>query len=196
MTTSTIHSPDNFLTTSWKNGLGKTTELLASNATASDHFAWRLSMATVNSNALFSDFSHHDRTLVLIAGKGLTLHHSNSDSQTLSNILDMASFKGEHQTTPELHDGTVTDFNVITRRENCKHRVISVKGSAPCQLNINTDRLLIYPLAQDVSIETAQKEVTMLSAKHLLQIENPTIGEYVISGGPSLIIQIDDLNRA
>ena len=195
MTTSTIHSPDNFLTTPWKNGLGKTTELLASKVPANDDFAWRLSMATVTSNALFSDFSHHDRTLVLIEGNGITLHHSNSDSQTLSTILDMASFNGEYQTTPELHDGSITDFNIITRREHCKHQVTSVKSPTSYRLNINTDRLLIYPLEQDVIVETARKEATILSAKHLLHIESPAIGEYSISGGPTLIIQINDLNR-
>jgi len=53
----TIISPQQFKQIPWKNGKGTTTELAISDGGTLDHFAWRLSIASVVEDGEFSDFS-------------------------------------------------------------------------------------------------------------------------------------------
>src|SRR5450830_1793080 len=78
----------------WKNGGGSTTEIAVEPPGATLHsFEWRLSLASIAHDGPFSHFPGVDRSLALLDGPGLML-----DSATL-------------------------DFNVMTRREVCQHKL-------------------------------------------------------------------------
>lgn len=112
----TVISPEYFKTIPWKNGLGSTTELAISpNSTLAD-FDWRLSIATVANDGVFSDFSGYERNLILIEGNGLTLKHDSGQVDELSQLLDIANFDGGWQTDGLLTNGTIKDFNIMAKQ--------------------------------------------------------------------------------
>ena len=111
-----ILSPDQFKGVPWKNGLGVTTELAISLGGTLADFDWRLSIASVVADGVFSDFSGYDRQLILLNGNGIKLTHhidgNNHQVDDLKTPLSVAVFDGANQTFGELIDGPIEDFNV------------------------------------------------------------------------------------
>ncbi len=114
-----LFAPSDFRTTHWKNGKGVTTELAISEGGTLVDFDWRISMASVIENGAFSDFCGYDRCLLLLEGAGLQLAHEMVDGQQtnhcLEKRLDMALFDGGSITTATLIDGSITDFNIMSK---------------------------------------------------------------------------------
>ncbi len=100
----TIIEPIQFKTIPWKNGLGETTELAINDNASLDDFIWRISIASVINDGVFSDFSGYDRNLVLIEGKGINLQHDAKSTDLLEKTLDVASFDGGGETLGRLLD--------------------------------------------------------------------------------------------
>ena len=110
----------------WKNGGGTTTEIAISPAVASlDNFDWRISLATVASSGPFSVFPGIDRSLALIDGPGMILDVDLDSRYVLSEDEPLIEFDGESQVvaTLALAGSATTDFNVMTRRARCHHRL-------------------------------------------------------------------------
>jgi environmental stress-induced protein Ves len=104
----------------WKNGGGITCEV-AVFPEAGD-FLWRLSLATVASDGPFSSFPGVDRTLTVLEGDGIELAVADHVPARLGPGAPFA-FPGDVAATARLVGGTVTDFNVMTRRDRFAHRV-------------------------------------------------------------------------
>ena len=112
-----IVSPSEFVSMPWKNGLGKTIEILKQDLPGEDRFAWRLSMADVTTDGIFSNFAGYDRTLLLLEGNGITLKHGNDQVDVLEAPLQAARFDGGTETEAVLHSGAIRDFNIMTLRK-------------------------------------------------------------------------------
>ncbi|MDP7592557.1 MAG: HutD family protein [Litorilituus sp.] len=108
-----IIEPEQFKTIPWKNGLGETTELAINEQANLDDFSWRLSIASVVNDGVFSDFSGYHRHLVLIKGKGLSLQHDDKNVDMLDKLLDVARFDGGCETLGKLADGAIKDFGYV-----------------------------------------------------------------------------------
>ena len=106
--------------TPWKNGGGITTEIAIGPPGAGlQHFAWRISLATISHNGPFSRFAGVDRTLALIDGPGFTLD-IDGERHLLLDIDDgTIAFAGEATVTATIDGAPTTDFNVMTRRDVC-----------------------------------------------------------------------------
>lgn len=100
----------------WKNGGGWTTEIAISprGAGIADDFAWRISIADIESDGPFSRFSGIDRQLLLLAGNGMTMTIAGRD-QRLDRPLQAIRFDGDEVVDCRLLDGPTRDFNVMTR---------------------------------------------------------------------------------
>ncbi|WP_295533586.1 HutD family protein [uncultured Thioclava sp.] len=110
--------------TPWKNGGGLTWEIAAFPEGAGfDDIVWRLSMAEVASDGAFSEFAGIDRTLTVLSGAGMTLSFAQGGSVTLDASAPPLSFPGEAALNARLTDGPILDFNIMTRRGACVHRV-------------------------------------------------------------------------
>jgi environmental stress-induced protein Ves len=108
----------------WKNGGGSTTEIAITPVGATlDKFDWRISLATIAASGPFSAFPGVDRSLALIDGAGVVLDIGDEGRFTLSEDNPVVEFAGEAQVTATLTLGATTDFNVMTRRERCHHRL-------------------------------------------------------------------------
>jgi environmental stress-induced protein Ves len=112
----------------WKNGGGITREV-AVFPEAGD-FHWRLSLAIVASDGPFSAFPGVDRTLTVLEGQGIELAVAGLPPARLAPRAPFA-FPGDVPASARLLGGTVTDFNVMTRRDRLAHRVEARRGAAP-----------------------------------------------------------------
>ncbi len=108
----------------WKNGGGSTTELAIAPPGASiDKFDWRISLATIAADGPFSQFGGVDRSLALVDGAGVWLDIDQDGRFELSEEEPLIEFAGESHVSATLSGGPTTDFNVMTRRERCHHKL-------------------------------------------------------------------------
>jgi environmental stress-induced protein Ves len=108
----------------WKNGGGETVEIAVFPERASlEDFDWRVSMARVDSDGPFSIFPGIDRTLAILDGAGMVLDIAGRDPVRLISQTPPYAFPADLATSATLIDGTVIDFNVMTRRGKVNHRV-------------------------------------------------------------------------
>ena len=108
----------------WKNGGGSTTEVAVSPPGAGlDAFDWRISLATIAADGPFSVFPGIDRTLALVDGPGVLLDLGEEGKFSLSEDDPVIEFAGEAQVSASLAGAPTLDFNVMTRRARCHHRL-------------------------------------------------------------------------
>lgn len=116
----------------WKNGGGSTTEIAVFPRGAGiERFDWRISLATIAQSGPFSAFPGIDRTLALVDGGGVLLDFGNTRT-VLSESDPVLSFAGEDEVHATVASGATTDFNVMTRRGHCRHKLerLPVRGVA------------------------------------------------------------------
>ncbi len=103
----------------WANGGGRTAEVAVypPDATiAARDFLWRISMAEVAGDGPFSALPGFDRNLTLIEGQGMTLDAGEHGEMVLAGPFDQVAFPGDWKVDARLHQGTIHDLNVMTRR--------------------------------------------------------------------------------
>jgi environmental stress-induced protein Ves len=169
-----ILGPSNFVSQRWKNGQGTTTELIKETISGSKDFSWRISMADVTTDGPFSTFENYNRTLLLLKGNGITLEFKSKRTDTLNKLLDSASFAGEDPTYATLHNGSITDFNVITHREYCSAKTHVASDNKNSLLCIEGDVILVYALSE-LKVEIGIEQVVHLETGHLLHVKNSNI---------------------
>jgi environmental stress-induced protein Ves len=183
-----VLSPDLFKTIPWKNGKGETIELAINYGGNLDDFVWRLSMASVVEDGVFSDFSGYQRNLILIEGNGINLQHDHSKIDKLSNILDIASFDGACSTLGNLHAGAITDFNVITHKEKCSVTVETFKERQTLELKV-ADLCFIYSLSGAFQLTSYQNQ-QIIKTGHLLKLGTLKAGEITITGQKLIVVYL------
>ncbi|PCK87492.1 HutD-family protein [Rhizobium sophoriradicis] len=111
----------------WKNGGGETVEIAVSPEEAGlAGFDWRVSMATVAADGPFSIFPGIDRTLVILDGNGMVLDIEGGTRVLLTAASDPLAFPADIPVMARLQDGTITDLNVMTRRDGFAHTLIRI----------------------------------------------------------------------
>lgn len=181
---------DQFKTLPWKNGKGSTKELLVEKNGDGKIFNWRLSMAPVTSDGMFSDFSGYHRNLILIEGNGIDLVHSSGQQDRLRQRFDTANFDGSWSTGSRLIDGKITDFNVMTRQGACSARLDIFREPDKHKLVVAADHLLVYPLESVIDISRGEDIELQLASTSLLHCTSPPAGSWSIKGGPVICVQI------
>lgn len=113
----------------WKNGGGETVEIAVfpESAGLSD-FDWRVSMARVDGDGPFSSFPGIDRTLAILEGAGIVLEVEGQAPKRLTLDTEPHAFPADAPTSARLIDGSVIDFNVMSRRGKIDHKVQRLDG--------------------------------------------------------------------
>jgi len=106
----------------WKNG-GGVTDVIA--VAPGERPEWRISVARIELDGPFSDFTGYDRTIVALSGDGVTLAFESGEERALGSFQSYA-FAGEDAVEARLSSGPVSDFNVMTLRERCVHRATTI----------------------------------------------------------------------
>lgn len=186
----TIKTTDQYTETLWKNGKGTTTELAISEGGSLSDFDWRISIAAVSENGVFSDFSGLRRDLFLLSGNGITLTHDEGNScetvHHLNQPLDYATFDGGSRTEGELVDGAITDFNLMTRQGKYQVNIVTIGQQMTMPLP-EEGICFIYPLTDTISIELENDEVTQIDKHYLLQAEHGLKGAELTAKNTILI---------
>lgn len=111
---------DDIPATPWRNGGGRTRELLAW-PTASD-WRWRISVAEVANAGPFSCFAGVRRWLVILGGAGVRLEFADRVIE-LSPASAPLNFDGADAIQCSLCDGPVQDLNLMVRGPGVMQRV-------------------------------------------------------------------------
>ena len=165
----------------WKNSGGETIEVMVSPADASlDTFDWRISIAHVGVSGPFSLFPEIDRTLSVISGSGLVLKVAEAAPVLLDQRSSPFNFPGDIAVESMLVDGPVKDFNVMTRRNRCRHRVMRHRLSSPITIHRNADIGFIFAVNGSVQI-TAGSNTFTLEHKNTLLIEQSDALELTVA---------------
>lgn len=183
-----IISPDNFRTIPWKNGKGETIELAINEGGTLDKFIWRLSMASVVEDGVFSDFSGYQRNLILIEGHSINLQHDDNKIDKLTSLLDIANFDGGCRTVGNLPAGEITDFNVISHKEKCSVSVDTFKEQQTLELNA-ADLCFIYSLSGPFQLTSFQNQ-QIIKAGHLLKLDNLQAGVATVTGQKLIVVYL------
>lgn len=102
----------------WRNGGGWTTVLAQSEAEPAQ---WRISVAEIERDGPFSDYTGYDRTIVA-EDAGFTLEFEDGERIDVAALLPF-SFAGERPVFCRLHGSAATAFNVMTLRGAYVHQV-------------------------------------------------------------------------
>ncbi len=193
-----IISPGQFKSSLWKNGKGTTTELAISANSTITNFQWRLSIANVVEDGLFSDFRGYCRNLILISGQGLRLEHQNSQQASdtsvdqLDSLLKFATFDGANITQGTLIAGAITDFNLMHNPDSFSAQVTTYVDAQTLKLT-DSDICFIYPLADQVTLtRLSDNKVIDLAKGHLLKLSNTRFSDYQLSGKQMIIINLTE----
>lgn len=143
-------APADYKRTAWKNGGGTTTELAISpkNANLSD-FLWRVSIAEVEADGPFSLFPGCDRTIMLIAGDGMTLEAGDYGSIGLVEPLQPKRFSGDWPVFGRLISGPVRDFNLIVRRDAMRGSLNAVVFDTGYRVKCPADATIICHILKE-----------------------------------------------
>lgn len=166
-----IIEPKQFKLIPWKNGLGETTELAINDGGNLDDFTWRLSIASVVNDGVFSDFSGYQRNLVLIEGHGISLQYDDENTDVLEKVLDIASFDGGCKTHGKLVAGAIKDFNIITDINKISADVHCYIEDQQVVIELSKSSLCFaYSLSDEMLLETSQQESTVVPVGSLAKI--------------------------
>jgi environmental stress-induced protein Ves len=103
----------------WRNG-GGWTQVLAQSP-GGEPFEWRVSVADIEHDGPFSDFSGYNRTIVA-EDYGFTLEFEDGEHVEIEPLVPF-SFAGERRAFCRLHGRAATAFNVMTLRGTFRHEV-------------------------------------------------------------------------
>jgi environmental stress-induced protein Ves len=133
MTVSPIRFADHDLVP-WKNGLGMTREV-AGGTDRDGRMQWRISLATVDRDGPFSDFTGYKRIIMMLEGGGMTLDFGPHGSAVLERPFVPVTFDGGWPTSATLHAGPTRDLNVVTARESAASavEVMALPGPSRCE---------------------------------------------------------------
>lgn len=184
-----IIPPNHFKQISWKNGQGTTTELAINAGGTIDDFDWRLSIASVIEDGVFSNFSGYLRQLILIKGNGIELNHNNTSLDKLTKLLDSATFDGGNQTIGTLYDGPIKDFNIMTKdnRYTAKIETMVEKGDIVLK---QEPLCFIYCLDKGAKLTTEDGLINQtINPKHLIKITNNS-NNITLTGDKVIVIYL------
>ena len=187
-----IIAPTKFKTVPWKNGKGETIEMAINSGGTLDDFDWRMSMASVVEDGIFSNFTGYTRNLILIAGDGINLQHNDSKIDRLSHLLDFATFDGGDKTVGNLHTSEITDFNVIARTSRY-NTIINCQKKADKTTLEKSDLCFIYSLFNSIKLTMDSDEnITEIPAGHLVKVSNVPENFASISGENIIIVYLNE----
>jgi len=147
----------------WKNGGGSTTEIAISPAgTGFEDFDWRVSLATIAQDGPFSVFPGIDRSLALVDGEGVLLDFGD-ERFVLSPSEPLIEFAGEDTVHATVTGQHTTDFNVMTRRGQCRHRLelLMVKGTQALRRRAGTT-LLFLADGESLTLSSMRERIAMV----------------------------------
>jgi uncharacterized protein len=127
MTSVRILRFETYRETPWKNGGGVTHEIARADGEGEPE--WRVSLATIDRDGPFSDFTGFDRTIVPLDGAGFELSFDDGSAVVLDTRCVPFCFAGEKKVRCRLLDGRSRDLNAMALRARWQHEVTALELS-------------------------------------------------------------------
>jgi uncharacterized protein len=162
-------TPAQWQTQRWQNGGGITHQLCRQDD--KHGMLWRLSIAEVASDGPFSRFDNIDRIILLLTGAGFSLHGVGAKPQVLDVPLMPFAFAGETPIHCTLLNGTVRDFNLMTRRGAVQAQLQVLTVSAANQELTLSAHTLLYVASGNLDVVLGTQQIA-LAAQHTLSLRN------------------------
>jgi hypothetical protein len=120
----TLLDPASYRRTPWKNSGGVTIDIAGAyrpgaDAAGWEGMIWRFGRTRIERPGPFSDLSGYDRILVVIEGRGLTLHPEGHAPLDVRAPFKPVRFPGEWKITSAIGQGPVGVVNLIADRALC-----------------------------------------------------------------------------
>ncbi|MEQ8710632.1 MAG: HutD family protein [Rhodospirillales bacterium] len=161
----------------WRNGAGQTSEIMVfPEGAAAEDAEWRISMAPVTTDGLFSTFPAIDRILTIIEGAGMELTVGGRPPVLLSDAP--FAFPGDAICTARLTRGPIIDLNVMTRRGNWQAVVHHAQHFIP---DASASHHLIFAAHGPVTCQVAGETVD-LNPRDTLWLSADDTGACTCSG--------------
>lgn len=167
----TIIRKASFTATPWKNGGGITHEAIRVPA-AGDPFRWRVSVAHIDASGPFSEFTAHDRKMVLLQGAGVELRFADGVTQTLREVGQLIQFDGAVAAQCELLSGPCVDLNLmILKSDRAAVRVERVAESVAVSAALD-ETTLVFPIDGAIALEVNERQIVTLQPWDLAILSN------------------------
>lgn len=144
----------------WKNGAGVTEEIVRVNQSASEQFAWRVSIADIKQDGDFSLFAGYQRIISVLEGKGMTLEVDGKCSRDLL-AFDPFAFSGDAKVKSSLLEGALRDFNLIYDPQYVQARLQWLTVKTTTHLFSSASSLLVFNAGEPVNITLANEVVCL-----------------------------------
>lgn len=173
----------------WKNGGGETVEIAMSpDGAGLADFDWRVSMATVATDGPFSSFPGIDRTLSILEGNGMQLFIEGREPVLLTQASDPLFFPADVPVAAKLTDGTITDLNVMTRRERLRHNLLRLVVDGRQEMPLTGGQSLFLCHRGQVELDLAKDKIALAAGDALLLGE--AVGGFLQLRGDALLYAI------
>jgi len=190
-----VLGPADYRSMPWRNGGGRTTEIAAAPAGADlATFAWRVSIADVERDGPFSAFPGVDRTLLLLAGRGMTLAGPRG-VHALDAPFAMTTFAGEDAMDCRLVAGPTRDFNLMVRRAVARGAVTVVRRTA--RTFSGAQAVLCFAASGSVECTVGGNSPAVLPPEHTLVFADGSATDAITvralaDGGAAVVCRITD----
>ncbi len=189
-----IITPEQFKTVAWKNGKGETIEMAINTGGTLEQFDWRLSMASVVEDGVFSNFAGYTRNLILIEGDSINLQHNDNKIDRLNNLLDFATFDGGNKTVGNLPAGAITDFNIIARTSRYNTEVNCYKQALGTKIEVS-ELCFIYSLCSSIELTFDTENHSQVVPKGcLIKLSNTEENKFSIKGESIILVYLNQHN--
>ncbi len=159
-----------YLSMPWKNGQGSTLQLACSHTDLND-FDWRISVADVKHDGLFSFFENKLRMISILHGNGLQLKNLDSQQETFLSKNIIYKFSGNEPIQSTLLNGAIRDFNLIYKPERY-HAEMTWHASPTTKLQVQNSKIFFIFNAGESSLNIRLNQGFYTLEKYeLLQIE-------------------------
>ena len=155
-------SPEQYVTTKWKNGGGITQDILMLPKCANHNdFDIRLSTALIVGDSQFSSFSEIDRTITVLAGPQLCLNFPEGDYVEIEKF-GSASFDSDRTPSPSSPGEPIKVLNVMTRRGKWRSSVQNRCVNDHDSIEIKDGEIVaIFAINSEITITSLTQEVTI-----------------------------------
>ncbi len=141
----------------WQNGKGLTRQIAVfpNDANLND-FVWRISIAEIKGDSVYSQFAHIHRTQLLLSGYGveLTLPH---EVHVLNKLYQSIEFSGDFAVSYHTLFGPCQVLNIMTRQDVEKSNVVVIHGV--CNKTLDFKAHIFY-------VAQGEYEVVMPAGNH------------------------------
>jgi len=183
----------------WKNGGGSTAEIAIAppGASVAQGFDWRLSIATIQGDGPFSAFPGYDRSILLLAGRGMVLTVAGQAPHALDHPFVPFRFTGEAATDCRLLDGPCEDLNLMVARDRlAAETAVWTAGAAWIAPRPATRTTIVFVCRGEITLAAPDGDVALGTRDTLvLDAGTPATLRNASAGATALVARLSEATK-